>query len=79
MVTTSMETKTSQNEPLTLNSNYITRYTTEQEKVSNQVSASETERRIGKCLIDLWKRLIRVHESPLEVVGNKVITRHCSV
>ena len=58
MVTTSMETKRSQNEPMTLNSNYVTRYTTEREKVSSQVSARETGRRIGKCLIDLWKRLI---------------------
>ena len=58
MVTTSVETKTAQNEPMTSNSKFVTRYTTEKKKVTNQVSARETDRRIGKCLIELWKRLI---------------------
>ena len=52
MVTTSMETRTSPNEPMTVNFHNITKYTTGQEKVSNQVSVRDTELRIGKCLID---------------------------
>ena len=54
--TTSMESRTSPNEPMTVNSHYITKYTTGQEKVSNEVSSRETELRIGKCLIDLLNR-----------------------
>ena len=56
MVTTFVETKTSPNKPMTSNSNYITRYTTDttdHKMVSQDVSASATGLGIGKCLVVL--------------------------
>ena len=55
MVKTSMETNTSQNEPVTSSSYYVTRYTTEQEKVSEIVSASQTALRIGKFQCAIYR------------------------
>ena len=66
MVTTFVETKTSPNKPITSNSTYITRYTTDttdttdHKIVSQDVSAGETGLGIGKCLVVLigyWNRL----------------------
>ncbi|XP_078340571.1 uncharacterized protein LOC111106908 [Crassostrea virginica] len=59
MVTTFVETKTSPNKPITSTSKYITRYTTDttdttdHKIVSEDVSASATGLRIGKCLVVL--------------------------
>ena len=53
MDTTPMKPKTSANEPMTSYSHYITNYTTKQEQVSEQVSASKTPQRIGRCLVDV--------------------------
>lgn len=59
MVTTFVETKTSPNKPITSNSTYITRYTTDttdttdHKIVSQDVSAGETGLGIGKCLVVL--------------------------
>lgn len=44
-----METKTPPNEPTTSISSYKTRYTTEEETISEQVSTSKTALRMGKC------------------------------
>ena len=56
MVTTFVETKTSPNKPMTSNSNYVTRYTTDttdHKIVSQDASANEAELGIGKCLVVL--------------------------
>ena len=59
MVTIFVETKTSPNKPITSNSNYITRFTTDttdttdHKMASEDASASEAGLGIGKCLVVL--------------------------